>query len=159
MKKLLCILCLTLLLISATGCQLSTKNYSFYYPRAEVLYGRQDGLIAREVREFPCREMDLESLMILYLEGPLSQILQSPFPNGTTLIQLEVQDENLLLTLSDAFSRLEGLDRTLACASIAKTGFGLGAFTEIIITSAGKTIILTPDTISLTDNTVVEDTP
>ena len=152
MKKLIVFLLLLALWIPTAGCTASQKNIYFYYPRKEVVSGQADGVVAREERNISGSEKDLQHLLMLYLEGPLSQELRTPFPKGTSLVQLELQDTVLVLTLSDEFLTLEGIDRTIACAGIAKTCFGLGSFQEIRLISGGKSITLTPETVALTDN-------
>ena len=156
MKKLLCILLILCLLIPATGCTSNRKDVYFYYPRKEVVSGGDDGVIAKEEREISRSENDLKNLLTLYLEGPLSQNLKNPFPKGTKLLHVSLQGKSLILTLTESFQKLEGMDRTIACASIAQTCLGLGSFEEIHIISGNKLISLTPNTIALSDNSTAD---
>lgn len=152
MRKLLSIVLILSLLIPFAGCADSGKDILFYYPRKQVLYGQADGVISAEERDVPGREQDLQYLLLLYLEGPLSQELYTPFPKGTTIKQFEIQEKALRLVLSDDFEQLEGLDYTIACTCIAQTCFGLGSFDTVEVTFGSNTMILTPRTMALVDN-------
>ena len=158
MKKLLCILLILCLLIPTTGCTSNRKDVYFYYPRKEVVSGGDDGVIAKEEREIPRSENDLKNLLTLYLEGPLSQNLKNPFPHGTKLLHVALQGNTVVLTFTEPFQKLEGIDRTIACASIVQTCLGLVSFQEIHFISGNKLISLTPNTIALADNSTADPT-
>lgn len=160
MKKRLSLLLIFALLISLAGCSPAQGNIRFYYPRSEIQYGQADGVIASESREAPGHEEDLTYLLMLYLEGPISQELTSPFPEGTTLQQLDIQENALSIVLSDALSQLDAMDYTIACACLAQTCFGLGEFDSVTVSSTlpGSTsITLTPDSVMFSDNSVETD--
>ena len=157
MRKFLSTILILMLLILSAGCQVSSNTTHFYYPRQEILGGQADGLITSEERDLSEKNTNLQHLLILYLEGPLSQDLRSPFPKGTAITKLDIQEGFLLLTLTDAFSQLEGLERTIAHACLAQTCFRMGDFDAILITSGDKTVTLTPKTISLTDSIAVHN--
>ena len=145
-------LCISLL-FSLCACG-KPEEIRFYYARKEVLYGVDDGVIAPEIRDATGYENDLAYLLMLYLEGPHSQELASPFPRGTTLSQLEIQDQQITLVLSEAFSQLQGLDYTIACTCIAYTCFSIYACESVTIrsTPAGSpSITLTANSIALVD--------
>lgn len=151
MKKLLCLFFICILLLSVFGCTKRTDTVTFYYPRAEILYGQEDGVIAAEERDVSGREKDFSYLMMLYLEGPISQELDSPFPAETAIEQLELRDDVLHIRLSEPFSRLEGMDYTIACCCIARTCFGLYDTETVEITCGTRTMILDRNTVAWVD--------
>lgn len=160
MKKCLSLLLILALLTPLVACGSSNEEIRFYYPQSKIQYGQADGVITSEYREAPGHEEDLTYLLMLYLEGPISQELTSPFPKGTTLQQVDIHENALSIVLSDAFSRLDSIDYTIACTCLAQTCFGLGDFETVTVSSSlsGSTAItLTRDSVIFTDNSAVTD--
>lgn len=151
MKRILSIILALLILFSFAGCT-AENEILFFYPRAEIQYGNAGGVIVSESREVSGENLSLEYLLKLYLEGPISQELQNPFPSGTALLSFVLENKQLTLTLSESFSKLENMDYTIACACLANTGFSLTDAESITILSGNHSITLTPDVISLIDN-------
>jgi hypothetical protein len=143
------ILCLVILL-SFSGCE-TESNVLFFYPRAEIQYGVADGVVAAEARDLADKKEDLEYLLKLYLEGPVSQELKSPFPFGTGLESVVMEDKHITLVLSETFSTLENLEYTIACACVASTCFSLTDAESVSISSGMTALILTRDNYSLWD--------
>lgn len=127
---------------------------SFYYPRMEILYGSQDGVIAPELLEVSVSGNSLEQKLYIYLSGPKSEHLVSPFPVNTTLKAVRQEKEYLTVVLSDEFFTLEGLDMTIACASLAKTCFSLTDASELTVCSVDNEyrITLTRETYLFADD-------
>lgn len=149
MTLLLLILCLLL-----CGCGSSGKeSVEFFYLRTSYVYGSEDGVIAAETRE---HSGSLEYLLSLYLRGPLDDGLKSPFPVGCEILEVRQESKSLQLTLDQSLSRLKDLDRTLACACLAKTCFGLTDAQEIRISSGSPEENLFSITISR-DSLILED--
>lgn len=151
MKRILSLFLAILILFGLTGCKKETK-IDFYYPRVEIQYGSSDGVIAAESREISGENQSLEYLLKLYLEGPVSQDLRNPFPAGTALGSVTLDNNLLTLTLSESFSKLESMDYTIACACLATTGFALTDADTITILSGNTSITLTPKIVSLMDD-------
>ncbi len=125
MKKFLIFLLLATLMLPLTACADDGEEIiapvEFFYLRREPTYGTSDSVIAPENRESAGHEDDREYLLSMYLEGPASTDLYSLIPAGTRLLALQQHGERIKVILSDEFAQLNGLDRTLACACIAKT--------------------------------------
>ena len=135
-------LCLSVIIIlSLLGCD-KQQDIRFYYPRNEIQYGVADGVISGETREISPEENNLEYLLKLYLEGPVSLDLYAPFPAGTSLISFISDKSSLVLTLSDSFSELQNLEYTIACASIAATCFDLTDVQTVTIHAAETSITI-----------------
>lgn len=150
MKKGICLICALLLLLCLVGCK-SRDTVSFYYPRTQVQYGTPDGILAAEERELPVGQYDLEYLLKLYLEGPVSQELYAPFPKGTALLSVSVQDGTATVLLSEPFEAQENLEHMIACAAIASTCFSLTEADRVSIQAGDFSIILSRDTLVLTE--------
>lgn len=54
--------------------------FAFYYQSAEPQFRTQDGALGYEIRDVDLEQTSLEELLKLYLAGPSSEDLTSPFP-------------------------------------------------------------------------------
>lgn len=143
--KRICTLLLTLcMLVCLCACGTADETVKapvdFYYPRVNLTYWENDSVIASEVREAYGHTEDLNYLVLLYLRGPASQELYSPFPANTGLAGLEQKNQTLTITLSGiSLSEQSRLQTSLACACLAKTCFALADVTSVRVnTVAGR---------------------
>ncbi len=143
MKRTLCLLLAALLLSGLWGCHYSDggdilEPVEFFYPRRSetYVYGAEDGVIASEIREASGRIGDLNYLLTMYLRGPQDPSLRSPFPANCALEEVRSGGNTLCVVLSEDFMALEGMELTLACASLAKTGLALTGLERVRIESA-----------------------
>ncbi len=160
MKKMLRFLLLVCLLLSLGACSFDDpieNPVEFYYPRRAdaYLYGSSDGVITGETRDVGGAG-DLKYLLTLYLQGPLDEFLVSPFPSGSTLLDVRTDAREITLILDAHFATLSGLDQTIACVCLARTCFGYTDAQSVRIIAGGKTSIDT--TISI-DSLPAEDDP
>ena len=123
MKKIISVFLCILALFCMTGCK-KTESYvqpvTFYYFHNDFSYDAHASAIQGEIREGA--EMDsLEQTLTLYLQGPESEALSSPFPTGMVLISAVQEADTLLLTFTRQLGNLSGLDLTIACCCIART--------------------------------------
>lgn len=147
-------------LLGLWGCAEKEDPVIFYYPNAEVSYHTDGGVLTPETRDTLSRSSDLSHLLSFYLEGPINPALQLPVPEGTKILRLIPYDGGIKIVMSQEFSRLEGMDLTLACAGISKTCFGLTDLQEItfaIGTQKDVVRTVTRDSFVLTD-TVTQTT-
>ena len=77
-------------------------------------------VIASEERESSGHTGDLPYLLALYQMGPANEGYRSPLPFGTQ-IRAEIQDNKIILELSDAAEVLSDLEYSLACACLTLT--------------------------------------
>ncbi len=165
MKRSICfVLCLGLL-FSLCGCtQQTTPDVripgAFYYRRTQTVYGEPDGLIAPEIRETAGLSSDVDTLLSMYFEGPISADLESPFPRDTQVVSWEIRNNTLTLTMNEAFAALTGVEKTLACVCATKTFLRLFPVSYVRFLSVTgqvdgeKTLTLSEDDIRLYDDSL-----
>ena len=149
MRKTICLV-LALLLLSTCGCK-NKEDVHFFYPRTEIRYDVADGVITSEPRDIGADDIDLTYTLKLYLEGPISQDLRSPFPRGTSLESLSYAGGQLFLVLSEPFAALENLDYMIASACLASTCFDLTDAETVTIKTKYTSITLTRENLVLED--------
>lgn len=161
MKRLICLILATLLLLGSTGCN-SRKDeikepVNFYYCREmdKVVYGTDDGVVAREIREGSGMETD--KLLSLYLKGPQTEGLNRTFPKGVSLISLTIENDTAVIVLSDFFSALTGIDLTIGCACLTLTvceltgAKGITVSTETTLLDGNRSVSMTVEEVLLLD--------
>ena len=156
MKRFLSVLAALALALALTACT-EPDAVTFYYVRDESAYqfGTTEGVIAGEDREAAGHVHDLRYLMILYLHGPVSENLRSPFPSGTSLVTLEQTEDTLTIRLSSIASVMKDTDLTLACACIARTCFEITDVQSVTIMATGfgdARMTMTRDSLLLVDD-------
>ncbi len=139
MRKILFFAGLAILLV-ITGCQKVAPpkvvpSFTFYYQMAEVQFQTPDGALGGEVREMDVDTMELEELLALYLQGPISDDYVSPFPASLSVEEFQLQNGVLSLTFSDSFSQLTGVRLSVATACITKTFLQLDTVDAILIST------------------------
>ena len=161
MKRLILILTSIVLFLCCLGCNQKTKivkPVNFYYPSESVSYEGNDRVIRPEVRESKDHTNDLTGLVRLYLQGPVTQGFENPFPNDVTLRSFAIMDNEVIIELSAQFAQVTGLDHTLAVCSIAKTLYQLTNIEKVTIITEGvaEPLVLTNEDMMFID---AETTP
>ena len=135
------IFAITLLL---SGCSLANQNMKepveFYYLRTcsgneDYKAYFSDGAIVAELREASGHKEDLFYLISMYLRGPLTPELTSPFPSGSAVSRVIRDGDTLYVNLNAAAANAEDLELTLVWACLAKTCMALTDATVIHIES------------------------
>lgn len=124
LKRLLSIILLFSLLLTIIACTNSNKTEGtmrYYYLRSDVEFDKLDGVIASEPHKNDLNANDYSELIRIYLSGPHSDVLRSPFPPDIHLISLTKDSSMIIVTLSNNFADLSGLDLTLACVCLGMT--------------------------------------
>jgi spore germination protein GerM len=163
MKKIICLL-LSVAILLLSSCSIHGQEESavapFYYLRDPdtFLYGSPDGVVSSENRDIAGHENELNYLLMLYLKGPLDEGLESPFPEGCRLLQLNEKNGKLSIVLNSSFTTLKGMDLTLACVCMARTCFTLTDAESIrIMGKSAHGTILIDETITI-NSLLLEDT-
>ena len=112
------------------------KPVAFFFLNSQITYGAEDGVFSSEERE--CTGLSTEEILRMYLKGPETPELISPFPANTFLISLLVSESDITITLSDSYAHLTGLELTKANACIAKTLFAFSQADRVIICCESK---------------------
>lgn len=137
MKKVTAVLLICLLSFSLWACGSQSGEFvdpvNFYY--CNNLDSREDfeNVFVAEVREGAGYVDNKPALLSLYLSGPQSERLVSPFPAGTSIISVQKSGDMLQLVFSDQLAQLTGLDLTLAATCVSMTAFELYPCSQIQI--------------------------
>lgn len=152
MKRMICIaLSLVLLIAVLPGCAERVKEpVTFYYLRQNPR-NHLGPEIAGEIREGSGHRDNLRYLLSFYLMGPADKELSSPLPRGTVLYQLEQNDQNITISLSDTSESLSDSQFSLACACLALTCMELQPVKEITVTSGTRNTTIRRDNLILAD--------
>ena len=148
MKRLILFLLAGILIFSLAACgqDVQDSHISFYSPRAEFDHGIPHGVMAPEIREISGHHDDLRYLIALYLQGPSDPDLRLPFPSGTILVDLVVENKIAIITLSSTVAMLDNVNRTIACACLAETCFAISDVQQVQILSLVSASGLSVDT-------------
>ena len=134
MKRIVCFFLIFALLLPLCACNRNTieNPLPFYYLRREYAYGTQSEVIAYELvdrSEFS----SISKVLHFYLRGPNDSSLKTPFPPGTYLLDAKINEDTLVVTLSDSFAKLTGISLTLACCALAKTAIEFSGVSSVKI--------------------------
>lgn len=135
MKRILCILiCLCCVLCGCSqGIEKPKTPVSFYYLRNDFSYGSDNCVIGTELRESFGHEKDYAYLLNLYLLGPTSDILAPMFPEGSSVVDFHQEEDTVIVTLSDNFAQLSGINLSTACVCLTKTVCAMTGCTQVTI--------------------------
>lgn len=163
MKRSLILLLVIALTILSVGCDRTPappkQPVTFYYPVSNPVYDGKTGLIHSEVRDSTGLNDNMTELINLYLRGPLSETLRSPFPENVTVTRYSTTANTVILELSSEFANLSGIDLTLACACMAHTLLDMTGLERFQI-SAADSMLDGMSTITMERNDLyMTDTP
>lgn len=144
MRKTICILLCAAFMLTLLSCKEQADTIrepaSFYYRTPLSQYETARTVIAPETREIISCDKDIHKILDLYLSGPTSDSLRSPFPVNTTLVSVLQEDNKVIIVLSSEFSALTGYDLNIACACICLTIFHLTSYDDVSI-RAGDSLL------------------
>ena len=129
MKKLIAFFLVFVSLCFCSGCgETSTPpelSYSFYYCAETVSYQSPNGIITPESREITNPNLPLESVLKMYMQGPIMEGFRSPYPAGTVIEEIKIDASSVSILVSSHFARLSGIQLTVAGACLSSTVFSL----------------------------------
>ena len=130
------------LLVLCTACtpnpavEPNQGDYTLYFVSAE---NRTDGAaLATEGRDLAPDGEEVEGLLALLLSGPESASLRSPFPAGTALRGVSIEEGTAHVDLSEAYGGLSGVDLTLADGCVVLTLCQLEEVEAVYLTVEGR---------------------
>ena len=155
MKRFIAVFLIVSLIISFSGCANKRDKFSdtvtFYYICSEYEYNSDENVIVAEQRELSGSRDDLSYLLTLYLLGPLTENLESPFPSRARILDIKEADTGISITLSGMDALLSDAKFPLGASCLAMTVFGLKECYSVSVYSGERSITLTDDNIILTD--------
>lgn len=161
MKKLLGLILTACLILALLGCNHNQDDINepvhFYYKNPSVAYNDEHAVIIYEIRDRADFEDDLETILNIYLQGPLTDAYLNPFPTGIIVNTVEMSEDTVCVTLSEELLKVEGMEQTIACACLTKTAMELTGCTSILITvpsgvKDGFSITMDAQSLLLLDN-------
>ena len=135
MKKTVSLLLCCALALCLLGCGSGSPTVParFYYRRAVTEFGVADGIISFEERQIPGPLSDTDALLSAYFAGPLEDSLTSPFPRASAVLNWEITDDTIILTMNEDFGALTDVELSIACSCVCKTLTGLLPVTRVRI--------------------------
>lgn len=164
MKRIVCLIISCLILLCLFGCGKEEITYvspaKLFYCTKSVSYNSEKGVIDSELREFADWKQEYRDFLNVYLSGPRTPELKSPFPLGGWILELKQKDSQVNLLLNLNFSFLSPNELTLACACISLTVMELMQVDTVNIQIDGNmqdptVITMTKDNLFFTDNTLI----
>ena len=136
MNKILALAFSLLLILSCSACGYQNdpaQQVSFYYCAKDPADTGHSTHISPELWE-DIRQNSLEEIIDLYLSGPRTEDLRSPFPEGLQIVLAEQQDSTMYLTVSPHLCQLTDMELTVACACLTLTIIELRQVQQVVIT-------------------------
>ncbi len=127
MKKLiLALLILCLLLPGCAAQQKQPNEVAFYYPMNQMDYSVGTSYLQCEMRSKAMTGEIMSDILNQYLQGPMDKSTYAmPFPQNAKVYAIIIENGIMDITLTGEFATYTGIQLTIACACIAKTGIGL----------------------------------
>lgn len=152
MKRFFSCLLIVLFVLSLTGCGNSVSDYTdFYYCNIEYPFGKDGSVIVSETRDITGHKGELSYLISLYLAGPSSKNLESPFPNNVKLVSAQVEENCTTIELSSFSRQLSDSEMVLACACLSLSAMEITGTEEVTIVSGEKNITMNKNDLLLFD--------
>ena len=140
------------------GCNTQSNfGINFYYPKQADYESTQEN-IGHEFLNIAPDPLAYTEILNNYLAGPKTKNLTNPFPGGTHLVSISLEQETATLILSDQIAELTGIDLTLACTCLSLTVKNMTGCAIVQIRAQNKlldnqqSININTNTILLVDN-------
>lgn len=162
MRRFLC-LCLAMLLM-LSGCMSQTPAQTedgvlFYYRNTDKkAYFSETGIMAAENRSIRWEQQSIAGLMEVYLQGPVSAELSSPFPKDLRLLETRILPGEITLIFDDSLASLSAVGLRVAAGCIARTLWEYGGYETVILQAESQLLdgdeqlVLHPAEFVLSDN-------
>ena len=156
-KIIIPLLLIASLLFCACGQKETQMQVHFYYCRKDIEYDQVNGAIGYELCSNPLDHSAYGKYFSNYLSGPKTKDLVSPFPAGTELISISVEQQTVHIVLNDSFAELTGIELSIACACISLTAKEMTGCANVEISTQNalldnqRTIVINTNTLQLSD--------
>lgn len=148
MKRILCLLCLIALLLCGCG---KDEKTTFYYKPVDLLSELNSPVISPETRNITGYSDNPQFLISLYLTGPLDKSMQSPFPEGTKLKSLQINNQQMIVELYDLPQNISDSDFSLACACLTMTCMEFSDLESVMILCGNRSVTMNRNILTLSD--------
>lgn len=154
-------LILAILLLVAILCSCSnaadTSQVSLFYCISEPDFSSVNDLIKPEVRHLQIEPTNYSAFLTQYLQGPKDSDLANPFPDGSKIIRLQLDQSTAHVTVNKEFASISGVDLTLACVCLSLTVRDITGYATVQIHAEDalmdnkESIVIDTNSILLTD--------
>lgn len=144
MKQSYTLLLSAIVMLSFLGCGGQRRHsaegtpVSFYYENQNAQQLDVESVVAAETRYY--NGFSLQELLELYLKGPETEELLSPFPDGTHVLNAIFSDDHVTLKMSMEFFTLSGIDMSIANYCLANTICSYMDLESVVLTDEMDTI-------------------
>ena len=156
-------LTLALLLGLLSGCyranqETEGQGVELFYRSAEDSYTSPTGVLASERRVLTPKARTLEEFLSLYLQGPQSESLVSPFPKELHVISAREEGDGVRVILDDSFAALGTAGMSVAAACLARTLYAYRGFETVTLQAqtarlgGQKELVIRPEQLVLNDD-------
>lgn len=154
MKRIATFIIVITLLISACSVVKtpSESSATFYYLHKEYVYGSDSSVIVPEAKATSGSRMSLTYLIALYAMGPTAEEHVMPYPAETKISCTELDNGDVILSLSDSASSLSDSEFTLASTCLALTCFDAVGCSRVTVKLGDRSITMGRGSIVLKDN-------
>lgn len=166
MKKFFAFMLIICTLLSISACTSQKKTITspvtYYYVQQQVDYSKPDNLIVPYIAESAGHEGDYKYLVGEYIATPPDAKFVSPFPVGTILEELRLENNRVQIVLSSQMAELSGVSMMVAFACLTKTVVGMTGIqtVQIQITdnliNGEESISLSPNSFSYWDSVTAD---
>ena len=161
--RIVAILLCALMIFSLFGCAPKEKfntPVAFYYCLQNINHSNEKRVFDKEIHEGKEFTNDLVGLLNIYLKGPSSVSLYSPFPIKGQILGSKQEGNVLTLYLSEQFDRLPIDKLSLSIACLAQTVFEYASALILVLIPSGSFVdgttykTITADSFIYTDSNV-----
>lgn len=167
MKKKLALILAVCMFICLCSCDTHSNDIqypvTYYYLRQKVAYSSTDPLIVPYIAEGTGHEGDYQYLVGQFVSGSPESKYVSPFPAGTQLEELRLENKRVQVVLSSQMAELNSVSMMVAFACLTKTIADMTGIqtVQIRITdnliNGEESITLSPNSFSYFDSVAADD--
>lgn len=162
MKRFFVIVAILVFIVGLSSCVPKKEEFvepvSFYYCNDISSKDDFEHIFVPEQREGAEYLDNKPALLSLYLKGPESEGLVSPFPADLSVVSVQHDNSHVHIVLSDHLANLTGLDLSIACTCLSMTVLELYDCDAVEISAEHKlldeqkSIVFTADILILSDD-------
>ena len=141
MRRIFCLLTAICCMLGLIGCSAQNAapedSIAVYYRKATPVYGTDDGMIASGRMDLTNHTGDYVYLLEQYLRSSPGEEFADTFPDGTSVINFQLEALTAKVVLNSRITQLSGMDLTIALTCLTRTVMDLTGCHEVILSARG----------------------